>query len=535
MIPQRTMTHTSLLDRLRGPFLLISGLALLVAGGAFLVTSEFSVTSRLALAAALLFFGMYVAIDPSKAWGVVTSRESLYGSNALVITIAFVGILALANVLANRYHERWDLTFQRDYSLSDSTLKLLADLPAPVHAKAFFSSSLSDYQKAQDLLKEYEARSNGKLTWELIDFNANPALPRLEGVNVDGTIRFRWADRTGPNDPKQDTITTDEAHMTTALIKLVNPQPLKVYYLTGHGERDLDKFDDEGYSDIKTQIQADNYVVESLNLLAVGRVPDDAKAVIIASPKTAFLDEELKALNDYLDGNGRLLLMVDPLQDESNTQELIKRWDLTFGNGVAVDPVSSLGTDPLTIIVQRYGLHAIVKDLGTISLFPFTASVEIPQLIKKGVDISALAMTMNDRSWLETDRSTLRYDEGTDKKGPLTLAVAVEQVENPPAEEPPPGFEDPNKKVKNRAVIIGTAEIGVNGLLKQQIANRDFIINSLDWITQTDQLITTRPRIEQRRTVFLTPAQGNFVFFSSAVFFPLVILGVGGVMWWMRR
>jgi len=512
----------------------VAGIALLVAGAFYLVAGEFSVPSRLALGAALLFFGMYVAIDPSKAWGNVTSRESAYGTNAVVLCVAFVGIMALVNVLANRFHERWDLTMQRDFSLSEATLKLLTDLPAPVHAKAFFSGSLPDAQKAQDLLKEYAARASGKLTWEMIDFNANPAAPRLEGVNVDGTIRFRWADKQGAGDPKQDTITTDEAHITTALLKLVNPQPLKIYYITGHGERDLDKFDDEGFSDLKTAIQADNYVVETLNLLSTEKVPDDAKAIMLVAPKTPLLDQELKAINDYLDAKGRMFLMVDPLQ-ESNAGDLISRWDLKFGDGVAVDPVSALGQDPLAVIVQRYGLHTIVKDLGTISLFPFSTTVEIPQFIKKGVDISGLALTSGDRSWLETDRSRLNYDEGVDKKGPLTLAVSVEQVENPPAEEPPPGFEDPNKRVKNRAVIFGSSEVGVNGLLKQSIANRDFILNSLNWITQTDQLITTRPRIEQQRTVFLTPSQGNFVFFSSAVFFPVILLGIGSVIWWMRR
>jgi ABC-type uncharacterized transport system involved in gliding motility auxiliary subunit len=532
---QRPPVHLSLLDRARGPFVLLAFIALLVSGALYLVNGEFSVPSRFALGAALLFFGMYVAVDPGKAWGNITSRESTYGTNALVLCVAFIGIMALANVLANRYHQRWDLTAQRDFSLSDSSLKLLGELPEPVHATAYFSTALNDYQKAQDLLKEYAARSGGKLTWDLVDFNSEPAKTRLAGVNVDGTIRFQWADRMANTDPKQDTITTDEAHITTALLKLVNPTPLKVYYITGHGEKDLDKFDDEGFSDLKTTIQADNYVVESLNLLSTGAVPDDAKAIIIAAPKTPFADSELKAVNDYLDGKGRMLLFVDPLTD-TNMQDLISRWDLTFGQGVAVDPVNALGQDPLAIIVQRYGLHTIVKDLsGQISLFPFSTSIQIPQIINKGVDVSGLAITSGDRSWLETDRSTLQFDEGTDTKGPLTLAVAVEQVENPPAEEPPPGFEDPNKRVKNRAVIVGTSEMAVNGLLKQRIGNRDIVLNSLNWVTQTDQLITTRPRIEQQRTVFLTPAQGNFVFFSSAVFFPVLLLGVGSVIWWMRR
>lgn len=518
------------LDRARRPLVLASGLAWLVCAGAWLVYGEFGVPARLAAAAAVLFLGMYVAIDPQKAWAALLSRESIYGSNAVVLSVAFVGILVALNVLANRFHQRWDLTAQRDFSLSEATLKLLTDLPQPVHAKGFFSGGLRDRQRAEDLLKEYEARSGGKLTWEMIDTFQEPALARLEGVNVDGTIRFRMGSRT------QDSITSEESYMTTALLKLVNPEPLKVYYVTGHGERDLEKFDDEGYSELKTQIQRDNFVVEPLNILAQQRIPEDAKALIIAAPKTPFLEQELVALKQYLDGKGRMVLLVDPFQSESNAEELIKRWDLSLGKGVAVDPVSALGQDPLAVIVQRYGLHNIVKDLRTISLMPFATTIEIPDFIKKGVDVSGLALTVDTRSWLETDRDRVEFNEGVDKKGPLTLALAVEEVENPEAlQETLPGFQDPNKRVKNRAVIIGSSEMAINGLIKQPIGNRDLFLNSLNWVTQTDQLITTRPYIAERRTVFLTPAQANFVFFSSAVFFPLILLGIGALIWGTRR
>jgi len=84
-------------------------------------------------------------------------------------------------------------------------------------------------------------------------------------------------------------------------------------------------------------------------------------------------------------------------------------------------------------------------------------------------------------------------------------------------------------------VIIGTSEFAINGLIKQPFANKDILLNSLNWVTQTDQLIAQRPRIEERRTVFLTPAQSNFVLFSGALFFPMILLGMGGVLWWMRR
>jgi ABC-type uncharacterized transport system involved in gliding motility auxiliary subunit len=523
------------LDFVRVPLAAVGGLGLLLAGAFALVAGEFSVPSRLALAVGILLLGMYVAIDPGKAWGALRSRESVHGSNAVLVSVAFIGILVVANVVGNRFHQRWDLTAQRDFSLSDATLKQLRELPAPVHATAFFSGSLRDKQKTEDLLKEYEARSDGKLTWEMVDTFLDPVRPRMEGINVDGTIRFRWTDG---REGKQDTITSDEAHITTALIKLVAPTPMKIYYVIGHGERELEKFDDEGFSDLKTQIQADNFVVETLNLLATGQVPGDAAAIIIAAPKSAFQEPELNAIKSYLDGKGRMILMVDPFQPESNAEEIIKRWDLTIGKGVVLDPLSSLQGSPSTLIVaERYGMHSIVRDLGgQMTVMPFTTNIEIPNMMKRSVDVNSLAQSYNDRSWVETARDRpAAFDEGEDKKGPLTLAVAVEEVENPPAEDLPPGFEDPNKRVKNRAVIIGTSEMGINGLIKQPVGNRDFILNSLNWVTQTDQLISARPRIEERRSLFLTPMQSNFVFFSSFLFFPLLLLGAGAFMWWIRR
>src|SRR5438270_4621254 len=142
------------LDKLRGPFAGAGALALLLSGAFALVAGEFSVPSRMALAAAVLLFGIYIAIDPEKALKAITARQWVYGSNSTIITVSFIGILVLANVLGARFHQRWDLTALQNFSLSDGTLKTLQTLPEPVHAKAFFSGGVSDRQKTEDLLKE---------------------------------------------------------------------------------------------------------------------------------------------------------------------------------------------------------------------------------------------------------------------------------------------------------------------------------------------------------------------------------------------
>ncbi len=525
----------SWLDRLQLPAALAGVVAMLLAAASALVSGEFSVPSRLALALAILLFGTWIAIDPRKAFQSVTGRSWIYGSNSMVLSLAFIGIMVLVNVLGSRYHLRWDLTSQGDFSLSESTLTILGDLPAPVHAKGFFSAGLSDRQRTQDLLKEFEQRSNGKVTWEMIDTFQQPSLADLAKINVDGTVLFTMGAQ------RQTTITTDEAHLTTALIKLVNaasanPKQLKVYYVTGHGEREIDRFDDRGYSDLKTQIQQENYVVDTLNLFAAQEVPQDATALIIAAPRNPFRQEELDAVSRYLDRKGKLILLVDALPSDTNVQEIVKRWDIKFGDGVVVDPLSALPQDPTVLIGLNYGQHAISKALvTTATILPTTTSIEIPQFIKKGVDVLALVLSSGNRSWLETDRTQLAFDENTDKRGPLVLAVAVEEVENPESqEETLPGFESKFKRVKNRAVVIGSSEFAANGPIKLG-ANRDFFLNSLNWVTETDQLITTRPRLPERRPLILNPVQANFVSLSGAVFLPVILLIVGGVVWWTRR
>src|SRR5439155_25365085 len=173
----------------------------------------------------------------------------------------------------------------------------------------------------------------------------------------------------------------------------------------------------------KTQIQADNFTVDTLNLLAAGSIPEDASAVVIAAPKQPFQQPELDAISRYMDARGRLILLVDPFQSDSNAEDIIKRWDLTIGKGVAIDPVSSLQQSPATLIIQRYGLHSIVKDLGNkIAVMPFSTSIDIPNFMKQTVHVNSLAQTFDTRSWLETKRKAGgQYAEGKGKTGSRTL------------------------------------------------------------------------------------------------------------------
>src|SRR5262245_47854697 len=54
----------------------------------------------ISVGAAILFTAVYVILEPERIRQAITGRQARYGSNAFVMSIAFLGILVAANLLA---------------------------------------------------------------------------------------------------------------------------------------------------------------------------------------------------------------------------------------------------------------------------------------------------------------------------------------------------------------------------------------------------------------------------------------------------
>lgn len=101
-----------------------------------------------------------------------------------VTTLLVVGIVLVINFLSNELHVRIDLTDDRQYTLSRATIDLLKDLEEPVTVKAYFSKDLpaniaQTRKDFQDLLVEYNNRSQGMIAYEFINPNESEATERL--------------------------------------------------------------------------------------------------------------------------------------------------------------------------------------------------------------------------------------------------------------------------------------------------------------------------------------------------------------------
>ncbi len=88
-----------------GLYLFLAGL--LVAAGYYVVERTFGLPFQISLGVAVVGLALFALLDPQRVREALTGRQMRYGSNALVMTLAFLGILVDHYGLLHSY--LWDL------------------------------------------------------------------------------------------------------------------------------------------------------------------------------------------------------------------------------------------------------------------------------------------------------------------------------------------------------------------------------------------------------------------------------------------
>ena len=504
------------IEALRFPLAALGIFGILAGLGAWLVQGDFGLVPRILIAAGVLLLGIYVALDPEEVWGKLTGRGALYSGNTLVLAAAALIILGFLNVLGSRYQTKLDLTANKQFTLSDQSIKVAQALPQPVKVTAFLTANDSRKQDFQTLLNDYQNRSGGKLTYEFIDPEARPADAISAGITSTGTIVYQMGDK------KQNSTGTTEKDVSTALVKLERPEK-KAYFTTGHGERSLDGFGPTDYGTIKQSLERDNFSTATLNLLTSRAVPDDAAEVIIAGATNPLLAEEKDALKAYLDGGGKLIALLGP-NSKTDLNDLLQNYQVAFTTNVVIDPAKSVPQDPRVVVVDSYGTHAITQDLRSLTFFPLTDNITYPSTPPQGVTITPLAQS-SDQSWGNTNLQQIQQ-QPSDPKGPLALAVAVDAGSSNGASGGGSGA---------RLVLIGSPDLISNNSLQQVPGNETLFLNAVNWVAEEDNLINVRAPENTPRTLVLTSSQMNLIAYTSFLFLPLAVLAAGAAVWWTRR
>ncbi len=528
-------------DKLRttAPYLSIFGLLLLTAAGvvAWLasprgaaLTKGATIPNWLAWAlavAGVAFLLAYPLLRSDEVVALLRGRRTRYGSSVLLSIVAVLGILAVVAFLGSRRYRVWDLTANKQYSLSRQTKQILNSLTKPVQLTAIVPNmeNPSTLRDLETLIERYQQAKPGAVEFKKLVPQYDPLAYRSlqERTNNAAPSRGIVAEAGGRHAVVWG---FDEQSVSEAILKATKSVTRTIGFTTGHGEMptDLAGDDGRGLGIVKQGLEREGYVVQTL---AITSTVPQVDAVVIAGPQRAFRPDEAKLLRQYVEKGGAVLLLLDPGR-EHGLDALLLPWEIRTPNDLVVDPQRALLNAPTWMMIpgDAYQFHTITKELeGYTSVFPASRSLSVGTPVTVELQVTKL-IESSASAWGETDLESLskpggapRLDEA-DTKGPVALAVAGDGGEK-----------------YGRLVVFGTGGLAADGVLRQfsgQVANGDLFMNSINWLTQDEQLIAIRPTAADDRPLN-RPNNPLYLLFATTVLMPAVVLGIGGWVYWRRR
>jgi len=451
------------------------------------------------------------------------ARQTRYAAYATTYILVVITAVVVANVLADRYNKSYDSTSNKRYSLSDQTAKIVKGLKQGATITYFNQSTR--FSDGKDLLDEY-ANLSPKLKVQYVDPDKDPQAARDAGIRNFGTAVVRVGEK------KEEAKSMTEEGITGAFIRDLKSSTRTICFVSGGGEHQIDDSERGGLSHFKDLLTKESYETRTISLLQKAEVPNDCTTLVVAGPTRNYEQPEVDAIKSYVENGGRALLMLDsPLKigrseiaDNDALANLLQSWGVTLKKNLILDlnPIGQLvGLGPQVALVTSYESQPIVSEMkGTATGFPLSRSLEIKSTDKSSVqklfDSSSTSLATSNLSSPAVDAN-----DPKNTKGPLTLAAAGT-------------YNTGKENSEGRFVVVGSSSWVDNGFINFN-GNNDLALNTINWLSSDEDLISIRPKEREDRRITMTRAQLSWVRATSQFLLPAMVVIAGIGVWWKRR
>lgn len=451
------------------------------------------------------------------------ARQTKYAAYATTYILIVLAAVAICNVLADRYNKSYDATANKRYSLSPQTAKIVKGLKDP--ATITYYNQSTRFREGKDLLDEY-ANLSPKVHVDYVDPDKNPEAAREAGIRELGTAVVQVGMK------KDEAKSMTEEGVTGAFIRDLKSSTRTVCFISGSGEHRLDDSEREGFSHFKDLLAKEDYETKSIDLLQKAEVPSDCTTLIIGGPTRNYEQPEVDAIKKYVEDGGRALFMLDPplklgrseIADNDALTTLLQSWGVTMQKDLILDlnPIGQLaGVGPQVALVTNYESQPIVNDMkGVATGFPLSRSMDIKNTDKTSVqklfDSSATSLATDNLS-----SASVNVNDPKNKKGPMPLAAAGT-------------YNTGKENSQGRFVVVGSSSWIDNGFIDFN-GNNDLALNTINWLSSDEDLISIRPKPEDDRRITMTRSQLSWVRATSQFLLPIIVVIAGVGVWWKRR
>jgi ABC-type uncharacterized transport system involved in gliding motility auxiliary subunit len=451
----------------------------------------------------------------------------LFGTGFLVLLLVAIGLLQW---LSREYRLEFDWTQARRHSLSDASLAVLAGFQEPITVTAYASQRGKLRRAIGDFVARYQAHK-ADLRLEFIDPDAEPEKTRTAGVQFDGELVLSYGDARENLAPNR----LNEEQFTNALTRLGHRGERWLVFLSGHGEGSPDTNRNYDYSVWAAELKKRGFKTRVLALGTSPQIPGNTTALIIAGAQSRFLPGEVKELTRYLKDGGNLLWLRNP-GPLNGLEQLAEALSIEFVPGTVVDPTSAALTGNATaIVIDQYRPHALVRNFVLQTVFPHAGGIALSGTNAEGDtnrqvgDDNWKGEVLFDTrasSWSETGKldGAVRFDKGSDIKGPLNLAIALTRRQTDAG----------NRKHEQRAVVIGDADFLTNSYLGN-VGNLELGMSLVNWLSQDEAFVSIPVRTAHDRSLSLSRNNQLALGMIFLVLLPLAMVAGGATIWWRRR
>lgn len=484
-----------------------------------------------------------------------------YGLNAVIASMAVLVIVVTLYAYVKRMDLSWDLTQEGRQELAPQTKQVLQSLTEPVEAYCIFvksgdSSVVLAQNKTLRFLErcqQFSDKMNITVLDPQKDVMQTQALNILRVKNV-GAVVLKSGDKQKEIPLTKVTSRLEERDFTNSLINVSRKDLQKVYFLDGHGGRDIDHEDPEigGHLFKHNVLMRESYEVGKLLITSENpAVPEDCSVLVINNYKEDLKAYEIDALNQYLVEGGRILCLLEPSVRDKNSpqQERLRPWlKSRFGIDVKEDLIASplmegfnvmFATDFASLPIEGFvdddpagvefrgsfhATHPITRTIDVNMQMELARSVVLDAIPPEGIVGTTLLRTTPD-TWGETNIESIMQGispsrDGFEAGGPNSVAVAVTLKSDRATMAG-------SRSRDGRIVVIGDSGLASNKNIGIGY-NTDLLLNTIAWLSENADLIAIRPK-ESESVLNLTMGEQRAIVWLSVLgtLQLVVVIGIG--------
>ena len=411
--------------------------------------------------------------------------------NQLISAALVLAVIVMLGWLSVRYNFKQDWTYNQRNTLSQASQTQLATMPEPVRFFAFTYPGSPERATVQYFIDQY-SRFKKDVVLEFVDPSSQPQKVKDYGVSFAGEVIVEYQGR------RETLRALSEQNITGALQRLSYSGEKWIVFLEGHGERATLEAQDQGsYTRFAQVLKEKGLTVQPLSLIKTPSIPDNTAVLVIANPRSALLDGEIKLIDDYVKNGGNLLWLADPDQPPG-LQAVADTLGITWQNGYAVFPeYELLGTGhPGIFVALDYPPGPVTQGVDQVTMFPLVRS--LTATADSGWNAQPM-LNSNPEAWLETqpigDGGVSLDSAAGDIAGPLTIGMSLTR-EIPDADAPAKAAEGESpvaqKTTQQRVVLVGDADflsdmysVSLQNIFGAQFAtkindNLSFVVNAVE-------------------------------------------------------